>query len=94
LTDALNAILTRRIMRVGQSGVKGWPDDSPRFARLDDITSFIERRTNDALLADLIWGLSLLDWQRIKPLAARISRCAGCDPFIVLRHVAALLSPL
>jgi CRISPR-associated protein Csx17 len=66
LTGALNAILARRIMRVAQSGAKGWPDTSPRFARLDDITCFIEGRTNDALLADLIWGLSLLDWQQVK----------------------------
>ena len=68
LTDALNAILARRVMRVGQSGAKGWPDESKRFAHLDDITAFIEGRTNDDLLADLIWGLSLLDWQKVKPL--------------------------
>lgn len=70
LTDTLNAILTRRILRVEKSGKEGWPDDSPRLARLDDITSFIEGRTNDALLADLIWGLSLLDWQQVKPLSS------------------------
>jgi len=69
LTDALNAILARRVMRVGQSGAKGWPDESKRFARLEDITDFIEGRTNDDLLADLIWGLSLLDWQQVKPLS-------------------------
>jgi CRISPR-associated protein Csx17 len=68
LTDALNAILARRAMRVGKSGAKGWPDDSKRFARLGDIADFIEGRTNEALLADLIWGLSLLDWQQVKPL--------------------------
>jgi CRISPR-associated protein Csx17 len=68
LTDALNAILARRVLRVAQSGEKDWPDDSPRLARLDDITDFIEGRTNDDLLADLIWGLSLLDWQQVKPL--------------------------
>ena len=70
LTDALNSILARRVMRVGQSGAKGWPDEAKRFARLDDITDFIEGRTNDDLLADLIWGLSLLDWQQVKPLSS------------------------
>lgn len=70
LTDALNAILARRVMRVGQSGAKGWPDESKRFARLGDIADFIEGRTNDDLLADLIWGLSLLDWQQVKPLSS------------------------
>jgi len=68
LTDTLNAILTRRVLRVEQSGAKSWPDDSPRFAHLDDIACFIEGRTDDALLADLLWGLSLLDWQQVKPL--------------------------
>lgn len=66
LTDALNAILARRVMRVAQSGAQGWPDESKRFARLDDITDFIEGRTHDDLLADLIWGLSLLDWQKVE----------------------------
>ena len=68
LTGAFNAILARRLVRVEKSGARGWPDWSPRPASLDDITAFIERRTNDTLLADLIWGLSLLDWQQAKPL--------------------------
>lgn len=65
LTDALNAILARRLMRVEKSGAVGWPDWSPRPTSLDNITAFVERRTNDALLADLIWGLSLVDWAHI-----------------------------
>lgn len=65
LTDALNAILARRLVRVEQSGARGWPDWSPRPASIEDITAFIEHRTNDALLADLIWGLSLVDWAPI-----------------------------
>jgi CRISPR-associated protein Csx17 len=63
LTDALNDMLTRRIIRFGKAGVEGWPDWSPRFARLEDITAFIEGRTDDNLLADLLWGLSLINWQ-------------------------------
>jgi CRISPR-associated protein Csx17 len=65
LTHTLNAILARRLVRTEKSGVRGWPDWSPRPAALSDITAFIERRTNDALLADLIWGLSLVDWESI-----------------------------
>jgi CRISPR-associated protein Csx17 len=65
LTTALNAILTRRIQRVETACVAGWPDWSPRCAKLEDITAFIEGRTDDALLADLLWGLSLLDWQAV-----------------------------
>ena len=65
LADALNAILARRLVRVEKSGARGWPDWSPRPASLDDITAFIERRVNETLLADLIWGLSLVDWAHI-----------------------------
>lgn len=64
LVSALNAIAARRLMRFQQAGVCGWADSSPCTASLDDITAFIDRRTNDALLADLIWGLSLIDWTR------------------------------
>jgi CRISPR-associated protein Csx17 len=71
LTHALNAVLARRLVRVSQSGANGWPDQSPRFASLGDITDFIEGRTDDALLSDLIWGLSLLDWQQVEPLASK-----------------------
>jgi CRISPR-associated protein Csx17 len=65
LTNALNAILARRIIRVQKSGARGWPDWSPHTAPLDDITQFIEGRTDDALLADLLWALSLIDWEKI-----------------------------
>jgi CRISPR-associated protein Csx17 len=80
LIDTLNTILARRVMRVGQSGAKGWPDESKRFARLDDITDFIEGRTNGALLTDLIWGLSLLDWQQVKPLSPEFREAPAAVP--------------
>lgn len=66
LIDCLNAIMARRIQRVEKAGCEGWPDWSPCYARLDDITDFIEGRIDPALLADLIWGLSLIDWQAAK----------------------------
>jgi CRISPR-associated protein Csx17 len=66
LTDTLNEILARRIIRVEKAGVKGWPDWTPCYARLEDIAAFIESRTDDALISDLLWGLSLVDWQAIK----------------------------
>jgi CRISPR-associated protein Csx17 len=65
LISVLNAILARRVIRVQQAGVMGWPDWSPRFAKLEDVTAFIEGRTNNDLLADLIWGLALVDWDKI-----------------------------
>jgi CRISPR-associated protein Csx17 len=85
LTDALNAILSRRVMRVGQSGAKGWPDESKRFARLDDITDFIEGRTNDDLLADLIWGLSLLDWQKVERSSSKSPEVIPSSFYAMLR---------
>jgi CRISPR-associated protein Csx17 len=65
LIDCLNGIMARRIQRVVKAGCEGWPDWSPCYARLDDITDFIEGRIDPALLADLIWGLSLIDWQAV-----------------------------
>ena len=49
-----------------QAGARGWPDWSPRYASLKDITAFIEGRTDDTLIADLLWGLSLIDWQMVE----------------------------
>jgi CRISPR-associated protein Csx17 len=65
LTDALNNILIRRILCIENSGAPGWPDWSPRPASLADITAFIEGRTDDTLLGDLLWGLCLLDWEKL-----------------------------
>lgn len=65
LIDTLNIILARRLVRTEKSGARGWPDWSSRPARLDDITEFIEGRVNETLLADLIWGLSLVDWESV-----------------------------
>jgi CRISPR-associated protein Csx17 len=65
LINALNGILARRLMRAKQAGVKGWPDWSPRYATLDDITAFIEGRINERLFAELLWGLVLVDWEQV-----------------------------
>ncbi len=62
LASVLNAILVRRLMRFEKAGVAGWPDWSPGLARFDDITSFIQGRVNEELLADLLWGLSCVDF--------------------------------
>jgi CRISPR-associated protein Csx17 len=64
LSKVLIEIVMRRRIRFEQAGANGWPDWSPFKARLDDIAAFIEGRTDGALLADLIWGLSLLDWEK------------------------------
>ena len=68
LVDALNTVLARRLVRVQAAGGHGYPDLSPRPARLNDIAAFIEGRTDNDLLANLIWGLSLVKWPQIKSL--------------------------
>lgn len=77
LIEVFNAILSRRMIRVVQSGAQGWPDWSPRTASLDDITRFIDGRVDDALLSDLIWALSLVDWESL----IREERAGGQKPY-------------
>jgi CRISPR-associated protein Csx17 len=79
LADALNAIISHRLVRTVKSGARGWPDWSPRPAALADITAFIEGRTNDALLADLIWGLSLVDWESIIRSERQTAKAASTE---------------
>lgn len=67
LVGALNAIFERRLLHATEAGERGFPDRSPRPARLDDVAAFIDRRIDDTLLANLIWGLSLVDWPAIGP---------------------------
>jgi CRISPR-associated protein Csx17 len=61
LASVLNAILLRRLVRFEKAGTGGWGDIASRFARLDDITAFIEGRVNEELLANLLWGIACVD---------------------------------
>lgn len=65
VVDSLNRVLERRILRAQNSGNIGWQDRSAKPACLADVSAFLEGRINDKLLEDLIWGLSLVDWQMI-----------------------------
>lgn len=58
LPDVLNDILTRRLILAGDT-----PKQSGLWASLSDIKIFIEGGTNDALLSDLLWSMSLVDWR-------------------------------
>lgn len=60
--DVLNAIFARRLIRAAQAGSSTLPDSAQRVAPLADVVAFLEGRTDDDLLADLLWGLCLLDW--------------------------------
>ncbi|HXT40763.1 MAG TPA: type I-U CRISPR-associated protein Csx17 [Candidatus Angelobacter sp.] len=59
--DVLNRIFSRRLIRAEQSGLDELPDNGIP-ALLDDVIAFIEGETDDDLLADLVWALSLLNW--------------------------------
>jgi len=62
LPDVLNAIFARRLIRAEQAGAGGLPETARCYASVADVVAFIEGETDDALLADLLWGLSLIDW--------------------------------
>ncbi|MCB1085711.1 MAG: type I-U CRISPR-associated protein Csx17 [Verrucomicrobiae bacterium] len=65
LPDVLNSILARRLIL---------SEDTEKrhevWASLSDIKAFIERETNDALLSDLLWSMSLINWREKKQSAA------------------------
>ena len=61
----INAIFARRLLRAEQAGTGGLPDTARYWASVADIAAFIEGETDDALLADLLWGLCLVDWPAV-----------------------------
>lgn len=68
LVDTLNAIFSRRLVLAQQRGTeKNISDRSVCLARFADLTAFIDGEVDDGLIAELLWGLALLDWQVVKP---------------------------
>lgn len=66
--DAMNAVFARRLVRAEQAGAdRNLPDSSRLPVSLDDVAAFIAHETDDELLTDLLRGLSLLDWSKVKP---------------------------
>ncbi len=66
LPDVLNDILARRLVlnEETQKRFELW-------ASLADIKAFIEGETDDALLSDLLWSMSLINWrEKAEPLIA------------------------
>jgi CRISPR-associated protein Csx17 len=62
---ALNAVMSRRIIRAVQSGADAYPDKGRINAELGDIADFIEGRVDLQRMASLLWGLMLLDWPKV-----------------------------
>lgn len=65
LVAFLNAVFARRLVRATQAGLSELPDRGLPAA-LADIVAFVEGRTDDARLADLLWGLCLMDWETVQ----------------------------
>jgi len=65
LIQAVNQIMSRRIIRAVQSGCSSYPDKAWINAELGDIADFIENRIDLLKMEDLLWGLILLDWPSV-----------------------------
>lgn len=80
LVASLNAILARRlILCKGWSGGEGYADQAVQSAQLADVDAFIEGRTDDARISELLWAAILIDWARCsQPVFA--SRQDGSAP--------------
>lgn len=58
LTSVLNNILSRRLLKTPNED-----SHSAIPASLADIKAFIEAQTDDDLISDLLWSMSLINWQ-------------------------------
>ncbi len=61
-SQILNAIFARRLLFAEENGAGNYPDFSKIAACLSDVATFIEGRTDDRLLAHLLWALTLIDF--------------------------------
>ena len=59
LPEVLNAIASRRLILTEEPPHAR----SEVWASISDIKAFIEGETNDALLSDLLWSMSLINWR-------------------------------
>jgi CRISPR-associated protein Csx17 len=64
LPDVLNDIFARRLIR-NEEPLKG---RSEVWTSLSDIIAFIEHKTDDALLSDVLWSMSLINWKERRDL--------------------------
>jgi len=62
IVNVLCAIMKRRMLLAKSSGEPSWPEFSSVTAWPADIAAFIEGRIDEARLAELLWGLCLVDF--------------------------------
>lgn len=63
--ENLCAVMNRRLLLANQSGHKIYQDAAKVTASLSDVALFIEGRTDDLRITELLRGLSLVDWQNV-----------------------------
>jgi len=62
LADVLCAMMKRRLLLANKAGMNSWPDFAKISAWPCDIAGFIEGRLDEKRLAQLLWGLCLVDF--------------------------------
>jgi len=85
LPDVLNAIFARRLIRAEKAGTGGLPGTARCCASVADIAAFIEGETDDALLADLLWGMILIDWSAVTESPPALDACAPPALYALLK---------
>jgi CRISPR-associated protein Csx17 len=70
----VGAVLTRRILDAEKSGETPLPLGSRFPASLADVAEFLAGRTDDEKLADLLWGLMLIDSTKLPKVFERPHR--------------------
>lgn len=85
LPDVLNAIFGRRLIRAEKAGTGGLPETARCYASVADIAAFIAGETDDTLLADLLWGLCLINWSAVTESAPPLDVCAPPALYALLK---------
>jgi CRISPR-associated protein Csx17 len=62
IIDVLCAVMKRRLLLAKSAGEKSWPEYARLTAWPTDIAAFIEGRIDETRFAQLLWGLSLVDF--------------------------------
>lgn len=62
IVDVLCKVMKRRLLLAKSSGMDSWPDYARLSAWPSDIAAFIEGRIDETRFAQLLWGLSLVDF--------------------------------
>ena len=77
LSERLGGLLMRRQMDAERFGTEKYPLFSCLSAQTSDVMAFLHGETDDVLLEELLWGYTLIDWEKINIDVARSVHPAG-----------------